>query len=91
MFMGIKIIVLAAGIILFGGSLFRFIKEYKVEKALRLYGALAYLGFAAAMISGILLLENFLSNINSVITCVVVLAIFSIAGRFLLQPGFQRK
>ncbi len=89
--MGIKIIFLAAGILLFGVSLFKFVKEYKVEKSLRLYGALAYLGFASAIISTILLLENILSNINSVITCVVVLAIFSIAGRFLLQPGFQRK
>lgn len=89
--MDIKIIFFVAGLIIFALGLFRFIKEYKNKKSVRLFGMIAYGGFAVMMISGIMLAGSILSGISTVVKFVVLLATFSIAGRLLLEPGFKGK
>lgn len=89
--MGVKSILLVIGILLFVFGLFRFIKVRGNDKAMRLYGCTAYAGVVLAVITGVMLMENTLKEFSPVIKMIVLLAIFFIAGRFLLEPGFKRK
>lgn len=89
--MGIKSILLVIGILLFAFGLFRFIKARGNDKALRLYGCTAYAGMVLITITGVMLMENMLRGISPVMKMIVLLAIFFIAGKYLLEPGFKRK
>lgn len=88
-----KAIGMVIGLIIFIGGLLRFNKEKKGQdiKTRKKYGMITYLGFAISVVFLISLLGNILSEVNTLLVCIAMLVLFSVAGHFFLENETKKK
>lgn len=84
-----KTALLILGLILFAVCLYFFLKRKEDKRARRIFGTAAYFGLGIVCLAVILLGEVIFTRINILWMLAGVFAIFFLAAKLLIAPGFK--